>query len=62
MLAETQSHGEFFIAQVGMVGREVFRKIALVVAGPSADGTLEEPFADLIVRTTAHLANPAQQG
>ena len=62
MLAETQSHGEFFMAQVGMVGREVAGENALVVAGTSADGTFEQPFSDTIFPATAHLADLAQQG
>jgi len=62
MLTETQSHGEFFMAQVRIVGREVFGKIPLVVAGPPADGTFEQPFADTIFRATTPLADLAQQG
>ena len=62
MLAETQSHGEFFMADFRMVGREVFGKITLVVAGPPADGAFEQPLADTIFRATTDLADLAQQG
>ena len=61
MLAETQSDGQFFIAQVKIVGREIAGEIALIVAGPPADRTFEQPLADTIFRATAHLANFAQQ-
>ncbi len=62
MLAETQSDGQFFMAQFKIVGREISREIALIMAGATADGTFEQPFADSIFRTTAHQANLAEQG
>ncbi len=61
MLTETQSHGEFFIAQARVIRLEVFGKIALVVAGPPEDGTFEQPFANTPFRTAAQLADPSQQ-
>jgi hypothetical protein len=61
MLAETQSHGEFFIAQVRVIRREVFGKIALIVASPPEDGTFEQPFASTPFRTATQLADPSQQ-
>ena len=62
MLAKTQSHGEFFMAQFRIVVREVFGKIALVMAGPPAHGAFEQPFANPVFRAAAHLTNLAQQG
>ena len=62
MLAETQSHGEFLIAQARMIGWKVCGEIALVVAGPPTDGTLEQPFANTVFRAAAHPANVSQQG
>ena len=59
MLAETQSYGQVFMAQVGIVGREIAGKIALIMAGTAADGAFEQPFADPILRATAHLADLA---
>jgi hypothetical protein len=61
MLAQTQCHGEFFIAQVRMIRREVAGKIALIVAGTTSDGTFEQPFADTLFRTSTQLADPSQQ-
>ncbi len=46
MLAEAQSHGEFFITQFGIVGRQIAGKITFVVRGPPADGAFEQPFAN----------------
>ena len=62
MLSETQGDGQFFMAQVQTVGREIAGEIALIVAGATADGTFEQPLADTIFRQTAHLADLAQQG
>ena len=59
MLAETQSYGQFFMAQVRIVGREIAGEIALIVAGTTLDGTFEQPFADTIFRATGHLADLA---
>lgn len=61
MLAETQSHTEFFIAEFGMVGGKIRWKIALVVTGAAAHSALEQPFPDAMFRTTAHLADLVQQ-
>ena len=57
MLAETQGHGQFFMAQVGIVGREIAGEIAFIVAGTTLDGTFEQPLTDTIFRATAHLAD-----
>jgi len=59
MLAETQRYGQFFMAQVEIVGREIVGKIALIVAGATLDGAFEQPFADPIFRATAQLADLA---
>ena len=61
MLTKAQSHRELFIAQIRMVGREIRRKIAFVVAGPAVNRTFEQPFPDTILGTTAHLADFVQQ-
>ena len=61
MLAKTQGDAKLFIAQAGMVRREVLGKIAPVVGGAPAHGAFEQPFANTILRTPAHLANLAQQ-
>jgi len=61
MLSKTQSHSEFFIAQIRIVGREVLGKIPLVVAGPPTNGTFKQPFTDTIFRATTHLADLTQQ-
>ena len=57
MMAETQSDGQFFMAKVHVVGREIGGKITFIVAGTTADGTFEQPLADTIFRATAHLAD-----
>ena len=57
MLAETQSYGQFFRAQIRIVGREIGGEIALIVAGTTADSTFEQPLANTIFRATAHLAD-----
>ena len=62
MPAKTQSHSEFFMAQARVVWREICWKIPLVVAGPPVNGAFEQPFADSLFRTTAPLAEVAQQG
>ena len=62
MLAETQSHSQFFIAQGKIVGWEIAGKIALIVAGAPADGTFEHPLANTIFRASTHLADLAEQG
>jgi hypothetical protein len=59
MLAETQSYGQFFMAQVRIVGPEITGEIALIVAGATADRTFEQPLADTIFRAIAHLADLA---
>jgi hypothetical protein len=61
MLAETQSHANFFIAQVRMIRREIAGKIALVMPGPPVNGTFEQPFADTLLMTTTQLADLSQQ-
>ena len=62
MLAGTQSRGNFFITQFGTAGREVARKITLLVAGTPTDCTFKQPFTDAVFRATTHLADLAQQG
>jgi len=62
MLTEAQSHREFFVTQLGNVGRQVVGKIAFVMAGSPADGALEQPFADSFLRTSARQANLVKQG
>jgi len=62
MLAETQSYGQFFMAQVKIVGWEIAGEIALIVAGTPADGTFEHPLANTIFRAATHLADLAEQG
>lgn len=57
MLAKTQSYGQFFMAQAGIVRREIIGEIPIIVAGTTADGTFEQPFADTIFRAAAHLAD-----
>lgn len=61
MLAQTQSDGQFFMAQVRIIGREIRGEIAFIVAGTTADGTFEQPLANTLFRATAHLAELAQQ-
>jgi hypothetical protein len=61
VLAETQSDRDLLIAQLRIVGREIRREIAFIVAGAAADGTSEQPLADTILWTTAHLADFMQQ-
>jgi hypothetical protein len=62
MLAEAQSDRQFFMAQLKIVRREITGKIAFIVAGPSADGTFEQPLANPIFPATAKPADLAQQG
>jgi hypothetical protein len=62
MTAKTQSHSNFFVAQIWFVRREVIGEIPFVMARPALNGTFEEPIADPIFRTSAHPANFAQQG
>ena len=57
MMAETQSDGQFFMAKIQIVGREIAGKITFIVAGTTADSTFEQPLADTIFRATAHLAD-----
>jgi len=61
MLAKTQRHGEFLIAQFRMVGRQFDGKPPLIVAGSPADSAFEQPFSDAIPGTTTHLDDFMQQ-
>jgi hypothetical protein len=47
------------MAQAGIIWREITGEIALIVAGPTLDGTFEQPLADLIFRATAHVTDLA---
>lgn len=62
VLTETQGNGQFLMAQIGMVGREIVRELTFVVAGSTADSTFQEPLSDAMFRATAQLANLAVQG
>lgn len=61
MLTETQSNTDFFIAHLGAIRREVFRKIAFVVDGSAANSTPQQPVANAIFPATGRLANFSQQ-
>lgn len=62
VFAQTQGHADFLIAQFGMVGRQVRRKITLVMTCAPADRAFEQPFTGATGRSSGHPANVLQQG
>jgi len=61
MPSETQSYGQFFMAQIKIVGWQITGEIALIVAGTPPDGTFEQPLANPIFRAATQLADLAEQ-
>ena len=61
MLTKTKGHRQFFMAEFWMVGRQIRRKIPLIVTRAPANRTLEQPFPHPIFRAAAQPADLAEQ-
>ena len=55
MLAQTQSHAYFFVAQRWVVRRKSLGEVALVVSRPASNRAFQEPIDDALFAATAQL-------
>ena len=62
MLTQAQGDGQFFMAQAGVIGRKIFGKITIIIAGTTANGAFKQPLSGAIFSAAAQAADLAQQG